>query len=273
MIEKKCKACGIVKPLEAYNRQKAGKHGRRSQCRDCQKAESKVYLQKNGKQVKQRHKERQEAMRNRDFDAMILPPMLTCAKCGEAKPPSEYHNNKTAKWGKTEQCKTCVSKRDHSFRQNNPEKRYLWDRRYREENKEKIKTDKREWAKNKRATDPIFRLQASMRSGINHALKRQGKSKAGESMIKHLPYTIETLKEHLEAQFDDKMTWDNYGSYWHVDHIYPQSKLPYDSMDHPNFLKAWALSNLQPLEAIENMKKSNKILDTTDITEYNNTTE
>jgi 5-methylcytosine-specific restriction endonuclease McrA len=69
------------------------------------------------------------------------------------------------------------------------------------------------------------------------------------------------------------MTWDNYGSYWHVDHIYPHSKLPYDSMDHPNFLKAWALNNLQPLEAIENMKKSNKILDTIDITEYTNTTE
>jgi len=45
-----------------------------------------------------------------------------------------------------------------------------------------------------------------------------------------------------------------------VDHIYPQSLLPYDSYDDPNFQKCWALENLQPLEAIENLKKSNKII-------------
>ena len=56
------------------------------------------------------------------------------------------------------------------------------------------------------------------------------------------------------------MNWENYGE-WHIDHIYPQSKLPYDSMEHPNFLKCWALDNLQPLWAEENRKKSNKVLD------------
>jgi 5-methylcytosine-specific restriction endonuclease McrA len=75
-----------------------------------------------------------------------------------------------------------------------------------------------------------------------------------------MPYTPEQLKEHLESQFEDWMTWDNYGE-WHVDHIHPQSLLPYDSMDHPNFQKCWALENLQPLEARENIIKSNKILD------------
>ena len=78
--------------------------------------------------------------------------------------------------------------------------------------------------------------------------------------MKHLPYTPQELREHLETQFDDKMSWDNYGTYWHVDHIFPQSKMPYDSFEHPNFQKAWALSNLQPLEAIENIKKGAKIL-------------
>ena len=41
--------------------------------------------------------------------------------------------------------------------------------------------------------------------------------------------------------------------------IYPQSKLPYDSMTHPNFLKCWALENLQPLEAKENISKGNRL--------------
>jgi len=77
--------------------------------------------------------------------------------------------------------------------------------------------------------------------------------------MKHLPYTQEQLKEHLENQFDSKMTWDNYGTYWHIDHIYPQSLLPYDSLEHPNFQKCWALENLRPLEAKANIKKGNKV--------------
>jgi hypothetical protein len=59
----------------------------------------------------------------------------------------------------------------------------------------------------------------------------------------------------LESKFDDKMSWDNYGSYWHIDHIIPQSKLLYNSMEDENFKKCWDLQNLQPLEATANMKK------------------
>ena len=63
------------------------------------------------------------------------------------------------------------------------------------------------------------------------------------------------------SKFTEGMTLDNHGIYgWHIDHIIPQSKLLYDSMDHPNFQKCWALENLQPLWAKDNLSKSNKIL-------------
>jgi len=54
------------------------------------------------------------------------------------------------------------------------------------------------------------------------------------------------------------MTWGNRAE-WHIDHIYPHSKLPYDTMDHPNFQKAWALENLRPLCAEENRRKGDKV--------------
>lgn len=41
--------------------------------------------------------------------------------------------------------------------------------------------------------------------------------------------------------------------------IYPQSLLQYTSMLEENFNKCWALSNLRPLEATINVKKSNKV--------------
>ena len=61
------------------------------------------------------------------------------------------------------------------------------------------------------------------------------------------------LKIHLEKQFDSHMNWGNHGIYWHIDHIIPQSVLPYISMDDENFKICWALDNLRPLEAKQNM--------------------
>lgn len=74
--------------------------------------------------------------------------------------------------------------------------------------------------------------------------------------------TPEELREHLESQFEDWMTWENYGNgegFWNIDHIIPQSELPYDSLEHPNFLKCWGLSNLRPLCSIKNSSKGNRM--------------
>ena len=49
------------------------------------------------------------------------------------------------------------------------------------------------------------------------------------------------------------MSWKNYGVYWHIDHIIPQSDLPYTSMEDDNFKLCWALDNLRPLEAKQNL--------------------
>jgi len=93
---------------------------------------------------------------------------------------------------------------------------------------------------------------------VNKWLKRLGSSKKGSSVLYYLGYSIQELKKHLEYQFDPNMTWNNYGTYWHIDHIIPQSDLPYRSMEDDNFKKCWALSNLRPLEAIQNMRDGAK---------------
>lgn len=57
------------------------------------------------------------------------------------------------------------------------------------------------------------------------------------------------------------MTWDNYGTYWHIDHIRPISSFSFETYYDPDFKICWALENLQPLEAKANRLKSNKIID------------
>jgi len=112
--------------------------------------------------------------------------------------------------------------------------------------------------------DIIFKMRMNVSSIIKTSFKKQGLKK-NSSTWKALPYTPQQLRDHLENLFEPWMTWENHGIYdpnrktWHIDHITPQSLLPYDSLDHPNFLKCWSLENLKPLEAYANMLKGNRI--------------
>ena len=53
------------------------------------------------------------------------------------------------------------------------------------------------------------------------------------------------------------MSFKNYGK-WHIDHIIPCSKFDLTKRDEQ--LKAFHYTNLQPLWANENFKKSNKLI-------------
>ena len=73
-----------------------------------------------------------------------------------------------------------------------------------------------------------------------------------------LKYTPNELINHLELQFKDDMSWDNYGI-WHVDHKLPITNFNISEMGDEEFMRCWSLDNLQPMWGIENIKKSNKI--------------
>ncbi|MCK5610585.1 hypothetical protein KAR91_52415 [Candidatus Pacearchaeota archaeon] len=76
-------------------------------------------------------------------------------------------------------------------------------------------------------------------------------------------YSAEDLVKHLESQFQDNMTWDNYGrkpgiECWEMDHITPESWFNYSSFEDDDFKKCWALNNLQPKWAYDNRSKGNR---------------
>lgn len=128
--------------------------------------------------------------------------------------------------------------------------------KYRERNK-RPEARKRRWARRKERlkNDPKLRLRRNVSMTVTQALKRQLASKNGASTFEYLPYTPLQLMEHIETQFNEHMSWDNYGSYWDLDHIVPQAALIYDSLTHPKFAKCWALNNLRPLEKYKNRSK------------------
>ena len=67
--------------------------------------------------------------------------------------------------------------------------------------------------------------------------------------------SYEFLKEHLEKQFVDGMSWEN-RSEWHIDHIIPLSS----AKNEDEIYKLCHYTNLQPLWAIDNIKKGKKLL-------------
>jgi hypothetical protein len=68
--------------------------------------------------------------------------------------------------------------------------------------------------------------------------------------------SLQELAGILESKFKLGMTWGNHGS-WHIDHIIPCSHFDLTQLEEQK--KCFHFSNLQPLWAIENIVKSNKL--------------
>ena len=94
--------------------------------------------------------------------------------------------------------------------------------------------------------------------GLSYTLVSKEKKKA-ESSMNLLGCTAEHLKKHLEVQFKDDMSWENYGiKGWHIDHIKPCAS--YDLSIIEEQKECFHYTNLQPLWWFENLAKSDKIL-------------
>ena len=108
----------------------------------------------------------------------------------------------------------------------------------------------------KRLLNPTHRVSKYMSIRINKLIK----DKNFDSIVDLLDYSINDLTLHLEKQFRDGMNWDNYGPYWHIDHIKPVSHFKFESKNDFEFKECWALSNLQPLLKVENLSKGNRFI-------------
>ena len=122
----------------------------------------------------------------------------------------------------------------------------------RKANPEKVKTQKRKYYIKKR-NDPIFKLNRVMSGGIHKAL-RGGKN--GCHWENSVDFTLDNLIKHLEKQFTKGMTWNKFliGEI-HIDHIVPRKVFNFTKPEHTDFKKCWALKNLQPMWALDNLKK------------------
>lgn len=150
-------------------------------------------------------------------------------------------------------------------------------------NSENIKTRNRKWLSlNKtRANErlrryrrrPEVKLRNNVSSLIRFHIKKNDGAKNNCSILDFLNYSITDLMKHLSSKFEPWMNWNNHGNFnlktwddknnltwtWQIDHIIPQSQLPYRSMTDDNFKKCWDLENLRPFSSKQNVLNGTKL--------------
>lgn len=181
-----------------------------------------------------------------------------CNKCQRELPVSQFHKRNNRPSGYIHQCKECRSIYRKKQSKEYKSQYYL---RYKDRqkelqklNKDKINARKRERVKERRQIDIDYKIKTNLRSRIYKAIKRNSKS---ESSMLLIGCSVEELKVYLSKMFKEGMSWDNYGE-WHIDHIKPCAS--FDLSDTAQQKECFHYSNLQPLWAIENIKKSDQLL-------------
>ena len=175
--------------------------------------------------------------------------MKKCNNCNETKPYLDFYRSRNNKDGYEYYCKPCKKAHraknkevDKRYYQKNKEERIAYARSYQKSNPEKVREDHRLYMR-KRRQDPKWRLKESIMALINFHLKEKTK-KTNE----YLGCSYKEYSAYLEQQFDENMSWDNYGTYWEIDHTIPLSKGG-----------SFHYTNTTPMTISENRSKSNKL--------------
>ena len=272
IIEKKCPKCDIIKSLDLFFKTKNTKTGYASLCKACCKDSSKKYHDKKKGLIEDdpipmndymifittNFKVCTQCMENKMFKCFVAINNIVmnrrdicrsceslnrsnlnvttkhCPSCGTTFDKSEFTSDISRLDGLYGVCRKCKYNQDVTYKKNNPEK-------------------VKEMAR-KRMENPQEKIAHSLRTRLQHVIKNKRKR-----TFEYLGLSKDELKTWFEFQFDKNMNWDNYGTYWQIDHVIPCSS--FDLTKEEEIHKCCIWTNLRPLEKSLNNSKSAKILD------------
>jgi hypothetical protein len=240
-IHKHCKKCNQSLAIDQFSKNKYGKHGVRSMCKNCDRRYNDVKYNRS--------------------ETIIQVGYKHCANCNNVLPNDEFHKSNYSKDGFKSICKSCTSIRVKEHRELNPEhyrnKSNIWYANNKEKVQQRVKLNRKTISEKESircSTDPLFKLRKTLRSRIGSSFRNNGYSKKSKTH-EILGCSYEDFKLHIEAQFVSGMSWEN-RSEWHLDHIIPVSS----AIDESDLIRLNHYTNFQPLWAIDNLKKSNKLI-------------
>lgn len=209
--------------------------------------------------------------------------MKKCSKCGIEKDLSFYNKRLKSIDGLRPDCKDCRKLETTRYRnlnkdklkavgkiyyEKNKVKRQEYHNEWREKNRDKLREyskqlyrkdlnlnreKRRIYVNKKMNTDFMYKLRSCIRTRLFIIFKTKNINKK-DTTLNILGCNFDTAKKHIENQFNNGMSWDNYGK-WHIDHIIPL----YSAKSEKELIELCNYKNLQPLWAKDNLSKGKKI--------------
>ena len=186
-----------------------------------------------------------------------------CEGCKEDKPIEEFSTSQ-----KRRKCKKCLNKECREYKKKNRDKISVYNKQYKNDIKDEIKEynhdynlanreaiQKRQSAyqKERKKTDPVFKLAGCLRNRLRVCLKTRNRKSTKE--LTGCEYAF--VRDWLQSQFIDDMTFENHGEKWHIDHVLPCAK--FNMLDEEEQRRCFNWTNLQPMFADDNLTKNDRV--------------
>jgi hypothetical protein len=231
-LNKKCSCCNTLLDSKFFDKKPGTLDGLHSECQTCKKKKRIIKKKENmNKKLPEDYKK-------------------TCSKCSLTKNKCKFYINVYSTDGINTICSDCQKIMSNIWRNENLDKI----KKYRQSAYPKSL----EQCRKRRLYDNKYKVTLNLRSRFNCAIKSKGtKSKKFHKTLDLIGCTPEFLIIWLEYQFNSKMSWSNYGKYWHIDHVIPCAFFNLDLEEEQFECFNWR--NCRPCKASENISKNDKI--------------
>lgn len=240
---KKCNYCLIEKEILDFPKKGC-------KCKKCVSEGQKKYYLKNSQKIKNKVKE--YSIKNADEIKKYK------NIYNKNNPNLDYHkkyreDNKKLISDKRKDYYKDNKKKIKKYQQENKEHLYQKKKEHYLKNKERYLSQGKIYIANRKLKDSLYRLQCSIRTLISQSFKTQY-TKKSKKTVEILGCSYEEFKKFIENKFDENMNWNNYATYWQLDHIIPISW----ATNEEEVYKLNYYQNFQPKYWKDNIKKGNK---------------
>jgi hypothetical protein len=250
METKVCKTCGIEKSIDDFFKNNKTKDGHQLCCKEC------TGLRES--------EERLRAIRLKKEGYLI------CKDCGVVDKIENFIVNCQTDVGHRNLCYACLKNRAKIANNTPKRKKYMEEYipKYRSKNREKGNGQMRNYAKTSKAIETRHKREQGVNHKLIHALRQRlyyllkvSKTPKDCKALVLLDCTMDFFKKHIESQFSDGMSWNNYGignRRWSIDHIIPCAS--FDMTIEGQREICFRYTNLQPMWHNDNVKKGSLYL-------------
>lgn len=179
----------------------------------------------------------------------------TCTECGLSSPVDRFRKHPKGKDGLRSKCRPCENARNRRWAEKNIEVCRKIQREWRRAHPEA----RAKYMKERRQSDERLVVYGRVQCQFGRLVRGGRIGAKSRRLFETLGYSVEDLVRHLERQFTQGMSWDAFKrGEIHIDHIVPVAAFSFTSPEDDEFKACFALTNLRPMWARENQRKSAK---------------